>query len=501
MERRIVDLPIIICGKKREITENTPTINIDYETGITLRFPKITDEDIKAIKDFDVSELRSLRVDDISMFMREVGMLWEKNLYDKKEYAIQLASEITGYDRYVLERDYSIATSILGFRAELYDQLESELGSYMILDEWQSRQECLVKAVPRGKCLHVLVGNLPIAATYSVIRGMITKNATIAKLPSRDPVSSLYFLLSFLEVNPDHPLSKSISVCFWKGGDDKVENKMLELSDVVCIWGGENAVKKLRPKIPYRTECVEFGPKQSICILDMNNLGNVDRAAAMFASQISLYNQEGCFSPLFAFMFGTPTEEFITRTSYWLDINSKRWPKGYVTFDDNAHITRTKLEEMFKASRIVAGANNSWQLIFRNELTKPSYHPLGRTIFIYQITDIQQVVPFLSRDTQTVGVYPWEIGSLHRDLLADHGVDRICELGIQVIPRIGFPHDSQLPLAHMVRWVNLERPMSYKGKYWETDKEMDSLFFGYYDEETMKMMEEQEAKAQSEAPQ
>ena len=480
--KKIIDLPIIICGEARYLTESAPSVSIDYNSGITLRFPKVMPEDIEKIKAFDKTSLSRMSINEIVYFLEKVGKLWQSKEFEMRNEAIELSSKITGYDPYIINRDYHIVGEYCATRTELFDQIDAEFGSHFVLDEWMPKHDCMVKAVPRGKVLHIMVGNIPIASVFTTIRSILTKNLTIAKLSSRDPVTSLYFLLSFLQIDPEHPVTKSLSVMFWKGGDEEIENPIMDLSDVICVWGGEEAVKKIKPKVPFRAEYIEFGPKRSFSILDLSKINNIDNAAARLASDMCLYNQEACFSPLAAFFIGGITEEFIERLKYWLRINNRRMPKGRARFDDHAHVSRTKLEELFKGNDVIESKNNQWTLVFKDKVEKIEYHPLGRTMFLYNIKSVDEVLPLISTDTQTIGVFPWEIGFQYKDLIAEMGADRICELGTHTLPRPGFPHDSIYPLTRMVRWMNLERPMSFKGKYNDDEAATGRLYYGYNQE-------------------
>lgn len=476
---KIIDLPIIICGEVRYLTEGDPFVSLEYESGITLRFPKIKPDEIQKIKSFDRTSLSRLSINEIIYFLEKVGKLWQHEDFPLRKQAIDLASKVTGYDPYIINRDYLIIGEYYATRTELFDQLDAEFGTHFILDEWTPKQECLVKAVPRGIVLHIMVGNIPLASVFTVVRSILTKNLTIAKLSSRDPVTSLYFLLSFLQIDPEHTVTKSLSVVYWKGGDEEIEKDIINLSNVICVWGGEEAVKGVKPKVPPRAEYIEFGPKRSLSILDLSRIKNVDNAAARLASDICLYNQEACFSPLSAFFIGGVTDEFVERLRYWLKINSRRIPKGSMTFDDHAHISRTKLEELFNGSNISEGKNNQWTLILKDKIDKIEFHPLGRTIFLYNIKSAEEILHLITENTQSIGVLPWEIGFEYKDLIAERGADRICELGTHTLPRPGFPHDSMYPMTRMVRFMNLERPMSFKGKYNEDEENIGKLYYGY----------------------
>lgn len=481
MKNLNIDLPIIVCGKKINIENWMEVQEFKYDTGASVRIPKITKENIEAIRMSSNNELKALDIDEITIFLQKVARKWMEPDYELKKKAIEYSAAITGYDPCFVERDFTIISQFMIDRGEMYDQIEAELGNYRILDEWIPKHECLVHAEPRGKILHVMVGNVPIASVFTVIRGILSKNINIAKLPSRDLVTCLFFALSFFDVDPMHPITKATNVIYWTGGDEKIENEIFSMSDVVCVWGGNEAVSRIKPKVPYGAEYIEFGPKRSLSIIDLSKEQDIDKTACRMACEMSMYNQEACFCPLELYVKGGLKKDFLNSLVKWLTINSKRWPKGWVKDDINAHILITKLSEQFKGNRVIAGDNNEWTIVISKLPKENIEHPLSRTLFIYEIDEIEDVIPYISRNNQSIGVFPWNISQKYGHDLLSAGADRMCELGTHAIFRTGFPHDSIYPLARMVRWLNIERPLSYCGKYLNNLEESEFLYFGYYD--------------------
>lgn len=477
-----IELPIMVCGEKIELDGVMEAAEFTYDSGAIIKIPKLSAEHIERIKMSDNEELKNLDIDEITVFLQKVAQKWMDPDYELRKKAIEYGAAVTGYHPCFIERDYMIISNFMIDRGEMYDQIEAELGNYRILDDWVQRHECMVHAEPRGKVLHVMVGNVPIASVFTVIRGIMSKNVNIAKLPSRDLVTCLFFALSFLDVDPDHPITKATNIVYWAGGDEKVEDKMFGMSDVVCVWGGKDAVTKIKPKVPYGAEYIEFGPKRSLSIIDLSIEQDIDKTACRMACEMSMYNQEACFCPLELYVKGGIKQEFLDSLQKWLTINAKRWPKGFVKSDINAQLLSTKLSEQFKGNKVIAGESNEWTLILASLPKENIEHPLSRCLFIYEIDSMEEIVPYISRNIQSIGVFPWDISKDYGHLLLSAGADRMCELGTHAVFRTGFPHDSVYPLASMVRWLNIEKPLSYCGKYLNNVNESEFLYFGYYNE-------------------
>ena len=72
----------------------------------------------------------------------------------------------------------------------------------------------------------------------TVIRNALTRSDAIIKLPSNDPLTASALVRTMVEMDPDHPLSKHISVAYWKGGDDQVESAIYDPRGVEKIAEG-----------------------------------------------------------------------------------------------------------------------------------------------------------------------------------------------------------------------------------------------------------------------
>src|SRR5262249_47225798 len=151
-----------------------------------------------------------------------------------------------------------------------------------------------VRAQPKGRVLHVLVGNVPLAGLFTLVRSVLTKNVTVAKLPSRDMVSSLFFALGFRDVDPAHPITRSISAVYWPGGSE-LEQTFIDAADLVCAWGQKEAMESIKRKLRCGTDFLEFGPKRSLLLVGQP-IEDVDDVAMRAAYDVSVYDQEACFS-------------------------------------------------------------------------------------------------------------------------------------------------------------------------------------------------------------
>lgn len=457
----IVDLPIVVTGCEVVRSAAEP-IEIEYETGITVRIPRLDRDQQEQIFQQDRTLLSPVHFDDITVFLEEVGARWSDPSNSLRQEAVELSSQVTGLSSHILDEDYQrIGHSMQ--RQKLYDLVEADLGNTLVLDDWIPTKSIYTKAVPKGRVLHLMVGNVPLAGLFTLVRSVLAKNVTIAKLPSRDLISCLYFARAFLEVDSDHPVAQALSVVYWPGGSE-LETAMIEHSDVVCAWGQGASLQSAKQRTPFGIDFIEFGPKESIQLIRVG-AEDLDDVCLRAAYDISVYEQEACFSPQRIFLEGDH-ERFARHLALWLEKILGRLPTGFVSTDKAAHLTRARKESVFGGLEVHASVGPEWTVIVASrDEAPPSDHPLGRCIYIHPVARLDDALEYVHREVQTVAVSPWDEGRRLADALAARGACRVCDVGLMSRPRPGFTHDAMRPLHQLVRWIGLERGLDYKGRF------------------------------------
>lgn len=466
MGKKSLELPIILNGKVYYPSSDRENLSIEYESGVEIIIPKPNKEDIKNMLNTDKYILHDVHYQDIICFLRKVGQFWDisncqHELYQK---AVNYLSKINGYDIKMAQREMNLINVMCSFGDVLHDMLDGELGNKFLLEEWIPVQDALVHVQPRGNILNIMVGNVPVSSTMSLVRSLITKNHTIAKLPKRDPITALFFALSFLEVDPNHPVSKAISIMYWEGGD-AIEDPIIEKSDVVCVWGGESAVRGIQKKIKGDTELLAFGPKSSFAVIGKESIDS-RKVAVDLAHDIAIYNQEACFSTQKVFVEGE-VDALIDNLAYGLDLYADLLPKGFATIDTHSHVQKARLENKYIQNKVISSDDTNWTIVVINDPSEINEHPLSRCVYIIQIDHIKDCLKYIDKDTQTVTMSPWDRNVEIRDKATLYGASKITEIGLAEWQRIGMPHDNVYPLQRLVKWVGVERGLDYLGKHIE----------------------------------
>lgn len=477
----ILELPIVVGGRLLRCSDLPTYHTIHYQSGFSIRIPAITEshlEQIRASRTETIAELSQLTIHDVTTFLSKVGMKWMDPEYPIRKTAELNASRVTGFPRNMLAQDYRFMGGFMRQRAYVYDYFEWELGSERIMDEWSRNKASWVRAFPKGVVLHSMVGNMALANAFSVIWGVITKNINLAKVPARDPVTPLALAASFVEVDPDHPITRALTAVYWDR-DSPLVDYACQMADVVLAWGGNTGIKRLKEKVPAGVSFIEFGPKWSLAVVDLDRC-DANVAAWRMAGDVTFYDQEACLSPQRLFVKGD-VDGFIKRLAKYLDKAARVYPKECVNPDALGHFSMTRLEADFRGWRLTRG--DGWSIIEVDDPTQVTDHPLGRTLFVHKVKEIDEVTRYLNFSAQTLCCEPMALGEEYRDRWAVGGVDRIVELGMSRWPQYGYTHDGMRPLTNLVRWVSVEAGVRDMYRYYDhTPDAVEDFLFPWREE-------------------
>jgi hypothetical protein len=230
--------------------------------------------------------------------------------------ALERNAKTNPLPRVLLERAYAGLGRNFD-RARMTWMLEQELGGADVVDGWRevktlSGRPAKVRAFP-PRLVHVLAGNAPGVAAGSLIRGALVKGANLFKLPSNDLFSATAVLRTLAAVAPGHPLSKSFSAVYWRGGDDTVERRLFrpQYFDKLVAWGGEGSIRSAVKHLGPGFELISFDPKTSISLVGREAFASEETladAAERGAHDATILNQQACISSRFQFIEGGQAE-------------------------------------------------------------------------------------------------------------------------------------------------------------------------------------------------
>lgn len=364
-------------------------------------------------------------------------------------------------DRRVLENIYRGITFFFK-RETLEFEVEHALGGADVLDGWKdvvdvTGRTVRVRAFP-SRMVHILAGNSPGVAASSITRSALSKGLSVLKLPSNDLFTATAILRTMAEIDPNHPVLRSFSALYWRGGDADVENFIYrpQFFDKIVVWGGEGAVKNVLKYLGPGIQMIAFDPKVSISMIGREAHASEDtlrQVANLAAEDIQLLDQEACAASRFQFVEGT--EEQVDRYCEVLNeqihidraMGSARSVPPPAAVVEEVEALRY-FEPVYKAWGDTQGGG----LVLRSP-EPVSFHPTGKVVNVIRVDNLADALNFPNPATQTVGVWPSERKTELRDRLCAAGVQRVVMLGDGDKMFPGLPHDGFLPLHRFVNWV------------------------------------------------
>lgn len=455
-------IPLVLAGQR--VDETSAELELRSRTDETIHVPALDTATVDRLLAQPRDLLADVPLHEIVAFLHNVGHNWKSKEYARRRIYERHLCRFYGYSEKMAETEANWIALLLSSHYRIYDTLSIELGSWHMVDSWIAREEAYVRALPRGRALHIIPGNVPLSCIASVIRAIATKNVSIVKAASDDPMTPSALALSFIDIDPDHPVTRAMSVVYWKGGSEgPLEHRLLRDSDVVCAWGGEPAIEWAKHHAPAETEIVTFGPRRSVAVVGPG--GDQNKAARALAHDVAMYDQRACFSIQRVFV-KQPIEGFVQELERAFALYETLLPKGKHDFDERAGFALSRLEAEFHGVEMLSPATQGWSIVVRRAEQGDAslHHPLGRTLYVHPVADVDEVLDHVGPGVQTVAVYPGDLAYSLRDQLARRGVSRIVELGMNNVFRVGGAHDGMYPTQRLVRLVSMELPASVSVK-------------------------------------
>jgi len=361
----------------------------------------------------------------------------------------------------VIRNQMGVGAEMLRKR-HLIEVAEQNFSDPKALDEWVPRtdsngRESYVRACP-PRLVHVLPGNAAVAAVQTIAWSAMVKAANLFKMGSSDPFTAVAILRTMADIDPEHPVVKSMSAVYWRGGDETIERVLYrpQFFDKVVAWGGGDAIENVAKYVGPGFQLVSFDPKTSISMIGREAFASEEAlgdAAERAASDVTLLNQEACVCSRIIFIEGEAAEvdgfcaRLLDRIVLDRDAASAEAPP----------LDRS-LQEEIEALELMGGDFRVWGLgggkglVIRSQ-EPVDFHPINKTANVVRVKSLADALQYVNVATQTVGVFPYDRAFALRDGLASGGAQRITRLGECEGVSAGSPHDATYPLHRMVHWV------------------------------------------------
>ncbi len=426
----------------------TPEINLDEVVTPRSELPPLLEVKTEEIIDFLVACGKRLVLAD-NAFLQE---------------AAERIVATNPLPRRVVENLFGVARHRLT-REALWGSIESNFANPAVLDEWVERvdfngQRGALRAFP-PRMIHMLAGNSPTGCISSIAQGALVKATNVFKMPSSDPFTCVAMLKTMAEVEPDHPVVRSMSAVYWRGGDERIERILYrpQYFDKIVAWGGGEAINNVIKYLGPGLQFVSFDPKTSISMVGPEGFTSdavIAEVAEAAAADVAVFNQEACLASRFIFVEGDRDgiEKFCSQLQERLGVERQTASESTLPPPLEIREQIEMLQIMDDDCKVWGKADGRGLVILTSEPV--DFHPSNKTANVVHVDSLDAAVQFVNVATQTIGMYPPERKTAMRDRLAGAGAQRVVRLGGAAKHVEGGPHDAMFPLQRFVNWISDE---------------------------------------------
>lgn len=452
----VVSAPFVIRG---ELVEGQDAIQVSRDLGVNFATPAIALDKVVYPRT-EVPPLLNVPLTEIIDFLVETGqrLMAPDNDYMQECFDRMASTHIL--PRSVVENTARHAVSYLDRRI-LMAEVEQNFPNPKALDEWIPKQDftgrkSFVRAFgPR--LIHVLPGNSPGVAVKSVAQGAMVKAVNLFKMSSADPFTMVALLRTMADIDPGHPIVRSMSAVYWRGGDEQIEGTLYrpQYFDKIVAWGGGDAINNVVKYLGPGFQLVSFDPKTSISMVGREAFASEETlalAADLVSADLMILNQEACVASRFQFVEGNVDEVDRFCEKLYQRIAERAAATGDARPLDMEMREEIEMMTLMEDDYRVWGRTDGRGVVIRS--AEPvDFHPINKTANVVRVNSLDDAVKYVNVATQTVGFYPFDRMADYRDRLASGGAQRIVHLGEAGPSTVGNPHDAMYPLHRFVHWM------------------------------------------------
>jgi hypothetical protein len=313
-----------------------------------------------------------------------------------------------------------------------------------------------LRALPTRQ-LHITAGNSPHIPFVSALRAIATKSPAVIKSPYGAVLPGALLALA-AACQPEHPITRHLSIVYWPGGDDSIERLFFAPTafDRIVVWGAPNAVASVKERAQH-TKVLTFDPRYGVSLIGREAHADPERTAKKTICDALVANQKACIATQVVYAEGDEQEiatlasalqralaEFDREVPNLVAPHQvgeiKRLMKG--VFLDADWYTNRRGDE-FSSAVVVA----------RHEF-KVTALPMCRLLVVRPVADLTDALAYLHPGVATVSVLPEDRRRSLATRIGARGVSNIVPLGHSGSGFSGQSHDGMRVLCELVDWKN-----------------------------------------------
>ena len=429
-----------------------------------------------------LADLYTVSFNEIVDYLEELG---RRLAFDKNEHlqqALRLTVRTSGLGAAILRACYENLGSV--FAPENVRAMADIQIGIPFLEGWvNTRTDGGTKTFVRAfgaRSVHIVAGNVPTVSALTIARNTITRSDMIVKTPSNDPLTAAAIAQTMIDMAPQHPITRHLSVAYWKGGDARVEDALYQPRNVekIVAWGGMASIQHIAKYIQPGIDLITLDPKLSSTIIGRDAFDDDARmveVARRLALDIGVYNQQACLNARVVYVQTGTDRAGIEAANRFGKLVYSAIQAIPLHLSNPVRQLDPALAEEMEGLRF---AGDSYRLfggdgrgaVIVSQTDEPvEFAPLlaNRVANLVPIDDLEIPIRAVTAYTQTIGIYPDDLIPKIRDRLAFHGAQRLVTLGYVATRRtIAGPQDGIEPLRRMCKWILNEVHDSSVVPYW-----------------------------------
>lgn len=165
----------------------------------------------------------------------------------------------------------------------------------------------------KGVAFHIAPSNVPVNFAYSLVAGLLTGNANIVRVPSKEFPQVSMICDAINRALDNHDNMRAYVLCVRYGREQEINDLFSSVADVRIVWGGDKTIAELRKSpLPPRTSEITFADRYSLAVIDSDaylEIENKHRIAEDFYNDTFLTDQNACTSPRLIVWMGSRIDE------------------------------------------------------------------------------------------------------------------------------------------------------------------------------------------------
>jgi hypothetical protein len=292
-----------------------------------------------------------------------------------------------------------------------------------------------------GLVFHIAPSNVPVNFAFSFVFGLLSGNANIVRVPSKD-FPQVYIICSSVQEllnNKQYDAIRDMTAFVKYERDDKITALYSKNCNARIIWGGDNTIWNIR-KLSIPTRCIDiaFADRYSFSIINAEeiiqiNCFDLERLVEGFYNDTYLMDQNACSSPHLVVWLGENKEE--AQNKFWNSLYKKvksDYELASVTAVDKYTLlceNSIDLDNIQEFKKF----NNLLYIVKINKLSEDidKYHGKFGHFFEYDSSSLNELAFIVNNKYQTLTYHGIEKSKLI-NFVTDNsllGIDRIVPIG------------------------------------------------------------------------